>query len=241
MKCSRCGGKIPTSGSICPACGAPAAAKPPKRLVEGKQVGETICLCQDGKYRWVYEVPMLRNPTILLTVWKVLGIAFGAVFLLFQLISLLEGSMSWESLLGSVRVFGLLALVFLGISTLAYLIVAAVYGWKYVVLFEMDERQVHHIQVYRQHKKAEILGLVTALAGQAGGRPGTAGIGLQAAARSTTTTEFACVRSIRPCRSRHVIRLSQGLAHNQIYAGGADFDFVLDYITARCPQARGAA
>ena len=30
---------------------------------------------KDGVYRWVYEVPMLKNLSILFTVWKVLGIS----------------------------------------------------------------------------------------------------------------------------------------------------------------------
>ena len=33
----------------------------------------------DGKYRWVYEVPMLKNPSILIDVYKVLGISFAIV------------------------------------------------------------------------------------------------------------------------------------------------------------------
>jgi hypothetical protein len=41
-----------------------------------------VTLCPDGKYRWVYEVPMLKNPSILYDVYKVLGISFGVVWLL---------------------------------------------------------------------------------------------------------------------------------------------------------------
>lgn len=29
--------------------------------------GDRVTRCGDGKYRWVYEYPMLKNPTILLT------------------------------------------------------------------------------------------------------------------------------------------------------------------------------
>ena len=32
---------------------------------------KNIVLCPDGKYRWYYEYPMLKNPVILFTVWKV--------------------------------------------------------------------------------------------------------------------------------------------------------------------------
>ena len=44
-------------------------------------------LCPDGKYRWVYDVPMLKNPSILLEVFWVLGISFGILkFCLFHVV-----------------------------------------------------------------------------------------------------------------------------------------------------------
>ena len=43
----------------------------------GVQASENIRPCPDGVYRWTYEFDMLRNPTIMFSVWKVLGIAFG--------------------------------------------------------------------------------------------------------------------------------------------------------------------
>ncbi len=38
-------------------------------------------LCPDGKYRWVYDMPMLKNPSVLFEVFWVLGISFGIVWL----------------------------------------------------------------------------------------------------------------------------------------------------------------
>jgi hypothetical protein len=38
-------------------------------------VNEHVRLYPDGKYRWVYEVNMLTNYSILFDVWKVLGIS----------------------------------------------------------------------------------------------------------------------------------------------------------------------
>ena len=45
------------------------------------QADSRVTLYPDGKYRWVYEVPMLKNPSILIDVYKVLGISFGIVWL----------------------------------------------------------------------------------------------------------------------------------------------------------------
>ena len=41
---------------------------------KNEDIGNRVTLCQDGKYRWVYEVNMLTNYSILFDVWKVFGI-----------------------------------------------------------------------------------------------------------------------------------------------------------------------
>jgi hypothetical protein len=43
------------------------------------QADSRVTFYPDGKYRWVDEVPMLKNPSILFDVYKVLGISFGIV------------------------------------------------------------------------------------------------------------------------------------------------------------------
>ena len=59
--------------------------------LQGEKVTENIWRCPDGVYRWSYEYHMLKNPTILITVWKVLGISIGAVLMLDLLLGLSEG------------------------------------------------------------------------------------------------------------------------------------------------------
>ena len=204
----------------------------------GEQVTEHVYLCGDGVYRWYYAVPMLKNPVILFTVWKVLGLAFLIVYLFTALLGL--GDMirygGWAELWDLTKGFLILALVFLGISVLAYLIVAAVYGWEYIVLFEMDEDKVVHIQTPRQFKKAQALGWLTALAGLAGGRLTTVGAGMLSASRYASSSEFARVAHVIPRRRWQVIKVNQLLDRNQIYAAPEDYDFVLNYILERVPE-----
>ena len=46
------------------------------KAVESKSYqGKEVRLCSDGKYRWVYEMNMLKNPTIFFTVLKVMMIS----------------------------------------------------------------------------------------------------------------------------------------------------------------------
>lgn len=199
-----------------------------KREFEGKKVTENIWLCPDGVYRWVYEYPMLKNPTILFTVWKVLLVSCLICILLVGVpLMFTEGP---AALAGIGKGFGAAALVLVPLSILAYVILAATYGWKYVVLFEMDEEKVRHIQMEKQVKKAQAMGWLTAMAGLAAGSLSAAGAGLLASSKSTSTSSFSHVKSVKPDRARHVIRVNETLEHNQVYADDGDFDFVLQYI-----------
>ena len=49
---------------------------------DGKYQGKEVKLCNDGKYRWVYEMHLLKNPTIFLTTLKVIFIAIGIVWVM---------------------------------------------------------------------------------------------------------------------------------------------------------------
>ena len=79
---------------------------------QGEKVTLNIWLCPDGVYRWTYEYNMLKNPTIIFTVWKVLGIAVGVVLAFDLLLGLIEGNFQsaedWQGL-------GMLFLILTGI------------------------------------------------------------------------------------------------------------------------------
>ena len=147
-----------------------------------------VTLCPDGKYRWVYEVPMLKNPSILYDVYKVLGISIGVVWLLNVLLIGCEEGFSFDNLWSSTYIILVVMLILAVIGLIAYVIVAWCYGWKYVVLFTMDEKKIVHQQMPRQVKKAQILGALTTFVGAAAGKPSVVGTGYLAASRSTTTS-----------------------------------------------------
>ena len=207
--------------------------------IQGQRVTENIYLCPDGKYRWYYEFPMMKNPTLLFTVWKVLGLAFFIVWLFIFLISLGDVlSYGFGSILKFTGAFLLLFLFFMGLGLIAYIFLAAVYGWKYIVLFEMDEKEVVHIQMPKQFDKAQAVGWLTALAGLAGKSLPAMGAGMLAASKNSSTSVFADVKEVKGVRQQHTIRVNQMLNRNQVYADDPDYDFVWNFITGRCPQAK---
>ncbi len=212
-----------------------------KDIPNGQKVSENIYLCADGKYRWTYEFDMLRNPVLLITTWKVMALSFGIVIVIMLLVTLFGGDLQYwdaEDFLGSVRGFLIFLVVLLAVTLLAYLIVAKSYGWKYMVLFTMDENGVEHRQMKKQFEKAQALGWLTAAAGALAGNAGQAGAGILAATRDTLSSEFASVGTVRSNRRRHTIYVNQGLFHNQVYAADADFDFVRGYIIRHCINAK---
>ena len=207
------------------------------KQIKGKS-DSRVTLYPDGKYRWVYEVPMLKNPSILFDVYWVLGISFGLVWLFNVLLIGCEDGFSLESLWGFTSGFLILMLVFAVIGYVAYVIVAWTYGWKYVVLFTLDEKEVVHQQMPHQMKKAKVLGALTALMGAAAGKPGVVGSGILASSRSTSTSVLANVKRIKARRRQNLIKVNQLLNKNRIFVPDEDFDFVYDFLCQHCPNAK---
>ena len=192
----------------------------------------------DGKYRWIYEVPMLKNPSILIDVYKVLGISFGIVWLFNVLLVGCEDGLNLKNLWSLTSGFLVLYLVFLVIGYVAYFIVAWYYGWKYIVLFTLDEKQVVHQQMPRQTEKAKVLGALTALLGAAAGKPGVMGTGVLSASRTSSTSVLANVSRLIPRRRLHLIKVNQLLNKNRVFVPDEDFEFVYDFLCQHCPKAK---
>ena len=207
-----------------------------KQTFENKSYqGKEVRLCSDGKYRWAYEMNLLKNPTIFFTVLKVMMISVGIVWLFGLVIGL--GDMSLDYFLFWTKLTGIMIGIFFVLTIIGVLITAAILG-KYVVLFEMDENEVVHIQMPRQVKKAEVIGFITVLVGAMAKNPTTMGAGLLAASKSRSSSEFANVRRVKAYRKRNLIKVNQLFNKNQVYVANEDFDFVYNYIKSRCINAK---
>ncbi|RYQ27390.1 hypothetical protein [Bifidobacterium pseudolongum] len=200
-------------------------------------MSENIKKCDDGTYRWVYEFDMLKNPIILLTVLKIFLIVLVGIWVMFGLFRIGNDGFVGAFALQTKELL-IPAAILLGLSIVAYIILACIYGWKYCVLFEMNETGIRHIQMEKQYKKAQAIGWLTVMAGAAAGKPGAAGTGLLAATKNEQATEFSKVKRMRALKAFHTIKLDGLLNHNQIYAEPEDYEFVLDYISKRIPKSK---
>ncbi len=200
-------------------------------------IGNRVTLFPDGNYRWVYEVKMLTNPTILFDVYKVLGISFGVVWLFMLLINGCEGNLTLGSIWEFSYGFLVLMAVFVVIGIVAYFIVAWVYDWKYMVLYTLNEKEVIHQQMPRQAKKAQVLGALTAMVGGLAGKSGVVGAGLLTASKTSSISKLADVAHLIPNRRRNLIKVNQLFNRNRIYVPDEDFDFVYDFLRKHCTKA----
>ena len=198
---------------------------------------DNITMCNDGKYRWVYELNMYKSTAIIKEVWRAMAIAAVIVLGFLFVINIMD-----NDLMETLQFVGQAACILIGIllvlSVVGYLIFSYMIGGKYCVVFEMDESGINHRQHEKHVKKVQLLGAITAMTGAAGGSLGTAGTGVLAATRTSMYTGFDDVKELEILPKEHLIRLNETLNRNQVYAENEDFAFVADYIKARCRNAK---
>ena len=200
---------------------------------------ENITMCTDGKYRWVYELNLYKNPAIIKEVGRVMFISLVIVMALVLGFQMIDGIGTFaEKLQFVAELAGILVAILLVITVLGYLLYSYMMGGTYCALFEMDENGVCNKAQEKHIKKAELISAITVIAGLAGGRPGVIGTGMLASARSSMYTGFNDVRELEILPGQHLIRLNEKLSRNQVYAEDEDFVFVADYIRSRCRNAK---
>ena len=234
MFCSNCGNEIPDDSVFCDKCGTRLDAGGPA-AEETYRPSPNIELCDDGVYRWIYEFNMLKNPVILGTVFKIFGCLFGIIFI-FAIIGSVRSNGFAGAIEDLIPLF-IFIIVFSVIIVISYIILAAMYGWKYIVLFEMDETEVRHTQQPKQFTKAQGIAWLAGLA-RASRVNLAAGLGqdLMVSGHNSLSSEFDKVKKVKVMRAFNTIKVNETLNHNQVYAEKEDFDFVMNYILQRIPD-----
>ena len=193
-------------------------------------ITKNIVRDEDGVYRWVYELNLYTNPTILFLIWKIFGYICLGMWVIMLLLNMGDNDFWWDGFLDMTQACLLFTLGFFALCLIGYLVYAVMVGGKYCVLFEMNEKGVNHIQMEPQVKKADMIGTLTMLAGMVAGKPGVIGTGLLAKSRTSMYSSFDSVKSVEAFPSRNLIKVNEFLNKNQVYAEKEDFDFVLGFI-----------
>ena len=151
--CTHCGTRMPDETAFCPNCGnavgqrMPQNSPPPNSTPryappDVTMVTPNIGLGPDGKYRWIYEMSLFRNPSLFVTVWKVFFFVCIGLFVMMALIQAFEGDLDGEAALNLLGVCGIVLGVMTALVVISFLIYAAIMGGKYIAMFEMDEIQI---------------------------------------------------------------------------------------------------
>lgn len=195
-------------------------------------VTTVVQLCQDGKYRWVHEMNLYKDPTILLLLLKIFAWVCFGIWVLFVLLQIFDsvGSSITEKIWFSTKVMLIVSAVFMVLCVISYYIYALIMGGKYCMLFEMDEQGIMNRQMKKQVEKARLIGAITALAGIASRNLTTTAVGLNAGARTEMYSVFSSVKSVQSFPNRLLIKVNESFNHNQVYASPGDYEFVLNYI-----------
>ena len=190
----------------------------------------------DGVYRWAYDFHMFTNPTILFTIFKMLGIGFGFMCLFEICVDVFGGGFDLSAFLETAKVFLILFAGILILSAISYFLYALIaLGGKYCVLFEMDEKGITHTQAPKQFQKAQVMALI---AGPTANNLSTLGNAMIVGSRSSMSSDWSKVRSVQCLPRRGVIKVNELLNKNQVYVSEEDFEFVRDYIVSHCVNAK---
>ena len=246
MFCPKCGTQLPDDAVFCGACGtkikdaaAPAAVSSEKpepaveerqTLSEGRKVTDNIILGTDGKYHWYYEFKLMKNPSIIKVLWKIFFWIFVVMWALLTLLDVFDGHFKMEDFLNLSKTFLLILAGVELLVALSYFVYALIAGWKYCVMFEMDEDGVTHIQMPSQFKKSQVASAILVFMGAAAGKPGVMGTGILAGAKSSMASRWSSVKSIEISRKHQLIKVNERLNKNQVYALPEDFEFVESFI-----------
>src|SRR5665648_87004 len=190
----------------------------------------------DGILRWVYEINMWKNPTLVVSIWKVLLLAALVPAFLFFFMSLGDGLSA--ALILFIRILGITAGIITVLLLLAYPLIALLNGGKYCVVFEMDDNGIRHIQMQKQYERSRVFAMVVALSGVMSGSVQTTAAGLLAGSKKSSTSNFNNVKSITVRGKRHTIYVNENFSYNQVYAETQNFPFISEFIISHCKKAR---
>ena len=182
----------------------------------------------NGPYVWYYEMKLLKNMTVFMTVFKViLGVGLFINIALQLVFLIADGHFDTGFFTASCLIFLplLLAITFIG-----FLLYSAIMKGTYCVVFEMDGGGIRHTQLARQFKKAQVIGAIAAVLGATTGNLSLAGSGILAGSRNSVYTNFDKLNSVKVDKKRETIYLRSNSFFNQIYVPQEHFDDVVNYI-----------
>ncbi len=188
---------------------------------------------EDGRYRWQYDMDMVRNKSIVWIVFKILGICMAGLWMLMTFLFAKDGGFFPHMFLIMTLIFIGVTAAFFALTYLIYVIMAKIKGGTYVLRYEMDGDGVSIVQSRRTTERNKAMGTAVVAGALATGK--LAGAGPAAAmmlSEEIAHTYFANVRRVIEMRKYDLIEIHEVVGANQIYAAPEIYDQVLAFIRA---------
>ncbi len=202
---------------------------------EARELGFNVLFQEeDGTYDWIYSMKMFQNRSILKLILKIIGLMFVLMAVIFAFLI-----HDFSSLL---PFLGILTLCFAGVVLITFFatwLVNTLYKGNYLLVYQMNERELAFSQTTDQRQITRTISAASAAVNAAGRNVGgtIAGAGL-ALSPNAYRSAFAKVKSIKAKRKDNLIWVNTFLQYQMVYVPDAFYDFVWNYITQRCPNAR---
>lgn len=184
----------------------------------------------DGVYRWVYDLNLFKNPTVMYRAWRLFGISFGVLWILVAVFKRAQENFWFSGFLALTRDLVIILAVLLAASAVIYYLYALLLGGKLCILFEMDEHGVRHSQVPKYMKKNDLVKKISAFVDEPPEEPLPPSTGMIATVKTSMYSDFGKIKKIAVIPERECIKIIEALGKNQVRAAGEEFDFVSGYI-----------
>ncbi len=252
--CANCGRQLYDGSRFCASCGAPSAVPNSAsvqpmmnqnpmgygmNVTSGGNIPNGIVIDGNGALHWHYTKKMISHPEVLLKFIKIYSIIMAVTIVFIGIIVCIEEEDVADTL---PPILGIGVLMIVGgaaASFLVWLIVCAVKGNTTEMDFELNAREVIYrssAQDARRNKRiartAQVVGVVTA-------NPqlflqGTL-VNANAEQQATGLSGVTCIE-LR--RRNQMMWVKTGPVNYVVYAYPHQYDYILNTLRARCPNAR---
>jgi len=184
-----------------------------------------VTLCEDGVYRWSYDVDLSRDHTLHNLVMKIMLIICGSIcaIMVVMMLCVQDFTFFW------------IPLVCCGVAMLIALVVLRLFRLGlhdcYTLGYEMNEESILLVQTPAVQRS------MNTMAGIAGGIGAVTGKSVRVpamnAAAQSGPTRFSRIRTLREHRDTHMLNLATSITSLQVWVCPEDYDMVRNFIQSR--------
>lgn len=235
--CKNCGTKLNDNMRFCPSCGEVITGEVQNSQQNLQQLPQGMFYDAQGGIHWHYTRKMIRHPEILLKFLKIYSILIAAAFVFVGIIRCIEEE--------DIEVLGEMLIPMLIIfaagvagSIIIWLIVCAVRGGKEEMDFVLNDREIAYVIDPKRAEKNRKIAAVGEVAGLLAGDPS---LMMQAEIAGENAggvgSPLNSITLIDARRKSEMMWVKVNIERNAIYINPHQYDFILQTLKRRCPNA----